>query len=287
VIGAFISLWRRAPLWRWTVLATALAMAMTLAFPPSWPTASVATPPPRETPAPPQAAPVKPNPVVPPNSTNLPTAGAAYSSRLPLGAQSVPLPPGHWVALAINTSTGSTAAPPSVNVFLALILGNRLTAAALISGSTAPDPNEAGFPAPLETQIPSFYYRRILSAADHGALDLWVCGNTRPGQWTDPLRQAALGVIRQQNLSLPDHLDSAVFRLADKRNWLSANFMFTDPTGATDPAQPWTEAAVLSDTGSLSHLERVRRWGKAWHEITRRGFANALIPGEEAHIAPP
>ena len=284
MIGAFVRLWRRAPLWRWTVLATAAATAMTFAFPPNRPTI-VTIPPPQETPAaPPQATPVKPNP---PNDANLPTAGAAYSTRLPLGAQSVPLPPGRWVALAVNTSTGSAAAPPSVNVFLALILGSRLTAAALISGSTAPDPKESGFPAPLETQIPSFYYRRVLSAIDHGPLDLWVCGNTRPGQWTDPLRQAALGVIRQQNLTLPDHLDSAVFRLADKRNWLSANFMFTDPNGAADPAQPWTEAAVLSDSGPLSHLERVRRWAKAWHEITRRGFANALTQGEEAHVAPP
>jgi hypothetical protein len=285
MIGAFLRLWRRAPLWRWTLLATAAAIAMTFAFPPNWPGAGVPARPPQESPAPPPpTAPIKPNP---PSDANLPTAGASYTSRLPLGAQSVPLPPGHWVALAINTSTGSAAAPPSVNVFLALILGSRLTAAALISGSTAPDPNEAGFPPPLEAQIPSFYYRRVLSAVDHGPLDLWVCGNTRPGQWVDPLRQAALGVIHQQNLTLPDHLDSAVFRLADKRNWVSANFMFTDPNGAADPAQPWTEAAALSDTSPLSHLERVRRWGKAWHEIVRHGFAGALTQGEEAHIAPP
>jgi hypothetical protein len=293
-MGAFLRLWQRAPLWRWILVGTAAAAVMTVAFPPGGsvpapaPTVPAATESPptvlAATESPPVALP-KPEPAVPPNA-NLPTAGASYAARLPLGAQSVPLPPGRWVALAVN-NPNPPKTPPSVDVFLARILGGRVVAAALISGSIVPDPRQAGFPAPLEAQIPSFYYRRVLSAVDHGALDLWVCGNTVPARWTDPLRQAAVGVIHQQNITLTDHLDSVVFRFADTQNWMSADFMFTDPAATTDPVPPWTEAAVLSDTGPLSHLEKVRRWGKAWHDIMRSGFTGVLRSGDELHIAPP
>jgi hypothetical protein len=283
-MGAFLRLWHRAPVWRWTLLTTAAAAVMAVIFPP---VGSIPAPPPA-VPAisePQPVAPPAPQPTVPPNAA-LPTAGGSYTNRLPLGAQSVPLPPGRWVAVAVNNPNPPTT-PPSVDVFLARIMGGHVAAAALISGSIASDPQQAGFPAPLDAQIPSFYYRRVLSAVDHGTLDLWVCGNTTPARWTDPLRQAAIGVFRQQNIALADHLDSVVFRFADTRNWMSADFMFADPDATTVPAPPWTEAAALSDTAPLSHLEKVRRWGKAWHEVMRSGFTGVLHPGDELHIAPP
>jgi hypothetical protein len=150
-----------------------------------------------------------------------------------------------------------------------------------------PDPKNAGFPAPLDLQTPSYYYRRVVSSADHGALDLWVCGTTQPARWTDPLREAAGATIRKQGLPLPDRFDSAVFRLADTKNWLSAEFMFPDPASITDPIRPWTETAALTDADVLPLLEKVRRWGKQWHEIMRRGFTGTLRQGDEAQIAPP
>ncbi len=127
----------------------------------------------------------------------------------------------------------------------------------------------------------------MLAAADHGAVDFWVVGVSQQARWNDPLRQAAANLIRQQGLVFGDRLDSAVFRFADKRNWVSADFMFPDTAATNDAVRPWIEAAALSDTALLSHSEKVRRWGKVWHEIMRRGFAGTLRPGDEAHIAPP
>ena len=63
--------------------------------------------------------------------------------------------------------------------------------------------------------------------------------------------------------------------------------MFPDTAANTSQVRPWIEVAALSDTALLSRPEKVRRWGKAWHEIMRRGFAGLLRPGDEAHIAPP
>jgi hypothetical protein len=174
-----------------------------------------------------------------------------------------------------------------MSAFLALVISGHIAAVAIITGSVAPEATGAGFSPPLQLEIPSFYYRRTLSAVDHGPLDLWLCGASQPSKWNDPLSLAATGVIRQQGLLLPDRFASVVFRLADKRNWVSADFMYPDPTPATDPVKPWTEAAALSDTAPLSHVEKVRRWGKQWHEIIRRGFAGTLRPGDEAQIAPP
>lgn len=298
-MSALRRLWVRAPLWRAAVFATGAAVAMAIAYPPGRLGSRAPAPPTpgRVVPAtadPPSSHAVQAEQptVAPSNDPSLPAAGATYSGRLPLGAQSVPLPPGRWVALAVNrfdgaSATTASAGPPHVDVFLALVLGGRISAAALIGGSTAPDPKDAGFPAPLEAQIPAFYYRRVLSAVDHGAVDFWLCGTTQPGRWKDALRQAAAGVIRQQGLVLGDRYDSAVFRFANDRNWISAEFMFPDATPAAEPIPVWIEAAALADTAPLSQLEKVRRWGKAWHEIMRRGFAGTLQPGDAALIAPP
>lgn len=287
------------------MFATAAAIAMTIAFPPAWIGGGVNIPTPTSPPAPdpvrqsPVSRPVNPaahpdpetvvsRPAAGAAVSGVPIAGVSYSVMLPMGGQSVPLPAGHWTAIAVATGDASTSAgPPTTSVFLALLQGGRIGGAALIAATTAPDPHEAGFPAPLDVQVPAFYYRRVFSSVDHGALDLWVCGSTMPAKWTDPLRQAALAAIRHQDLMLADRLESAVFRLADKRNWVSADFMYPDPAPTSDPVKPWTEAAVLSDTDTLSHVEKVRRWGKQWHEIMRRSFAGTLRPGDEAQIDPP
>jgi hypothetical protein len=301
---AFGRLWVRAPLWRRMWYATGAAVAVTVAFPPAWlggyvpnpirdrPVAAQATAsqsPAEGTDPAPQASTADAGvPAAAPPITGVPVAGTFYSGRLLLGAQFVPLPPGRWVALAVkNVSVDPAGGPPTMSAFLALVLGGRIAAAAIISGSVAPDPRSAGFAAPLNLEIPSFYYRRVLSAVDHGALDLWLCGTTQPSRWNDPLSQAAAGVIRQQSLALADRFASVVFRLADTRNWVSADFMYPDPASTTDPVRPWTEVATLPDTSPLSHVEKVRRWGKQWHEIMRRGFAGILRPGDEAQIAPP
>jgi hypothetical protein len=226
-----------------------------------------------------------PTAALPPGDT-IPVAGAFYAGRLPLGAQSVPLPVGRWLALAVATGP-TTAGTPGVTVFLGLILEGRIMAAASIGGSAAPDPHDAGFAAPLEAQNPAFYYRRVLSAVDHGPLDFWVCGISVPAKWNDPLRQAAVGVLRRQSLDLPERFDSAVFRLADKRNWVSVEFMFPTPPGEDGSVPAWTDVATLSDALALPHIEKVRRWGKAWHEVLRRGFAGAPPSPEEAWIPLP
>jgi hypothetical protein len=63
--------------------------------------------------------------------------------------------------------------------------------------------------------------------------------------------------------------------------------MDPDFAPANDPVRQWIEVAALSDTGPLSHVEKVRRWGKAWHDIMRQGFGSTLRAGEEARVSPP
>ena len=211
-MSAFGRLWSRAPLWRRSLFVTAVAAALAIAYPPGWLADSGTGQPPRELLAsvgagqgPALSARPEPAPVVHATDPGLPVAGTFYAGRLPLGEQSVPLPPGRWLALAVASPNASDA-PHSVNVFLALVLDGRINAAAVIGGSTAPDPRDAGFAAPLEAQIPPYYYRRVLSAADHGAMDFWLVGASQPARWTDPLRQAAVNVIRQQGLVFADRL---------------------------------------------------------------------------------
>lgn len=271
---------------------------MSLLYPPAWPGGGLSVPP---TATPPRAearrAPAmdvtQPAPVPVPAAIDksVPVPGEIYSGRLPLGQQFVPLPPGRWQALAVSNGaaagTAGVGMPGGVNVFLGLVLGGRIVAAAAVGGSIAPDPGASGFPAPLEAQNPAFYYRRVLSAVDHGPLDLWICGTTAPSKWNDPLRQAALGVIRRQAVDMPERFDSAVFRFADKKNWMVAEFMFPNPGGETGAVRPWTEVALLTDAASLSHIEKVRRWGKAWHEVTKRSFAGDQRAVEEARVPLP
>jgi len=283
-------------LWRRAVYATIPAVAMAVIYPPAW-LGGVA--PSRDRPAlvpsaqaPSAMARSEPSPVVQAAdpgrvvASGPVLAGAQFSDALPLGPQSIPLPPGRCTVLAVSAGAPSSG-PPIVNAFLALIVGGRVAAAVVAGGSTEPDPKQAGFPALLEVQALPVYYRRVLSAIDHGTVDLWLCGRDQPSLWKEPLRRAALGVIREQDLMFPDHLDTVAFRLSDKRNLVAADFMFPDPAGAADPVRPWTDVAELSDAAPLSHLEKVRRWGKAWHDIMRRSFAGQMKPGEETHIPLP
>jgi len=285
---AFGRLWARAPEWRAALLLTIGCGALAVWFPP-W-QSEVAVPArlvrvePAEAPAPaPVSAPAPASPVAP--EANMPVAGQIYSDRLPFGSQGVPLPPGHWLVIAVG-NLPQTAGVPSSSVFLALVLGEHVAAAALISGSTAAEPQGAGFLVPADAQIPAFYYRRVLMAIDHGPADFWLCGSSLPSKWSDPVRHAAITALTQQHIGVADRFDSAVFRLSDKRNWLAAEFMF--PTPAGDAAVgPWTEEAALSDAAVLPHIERVRRWGKAWHDVLRRGFEGGANLAEGARIPMP
>jgi hypothetical protein len=283
---AFGRLWARAPAWRAALLLTIGCGALAAWFPP-WRPEVVA--PVRVTPAVIRAEPAE-APAPAPASTvaapaNIPVAGQIYSDRLPFGSQSVPLPPGHWLVVAVG-NLPQTAGVPNSSAFLALVLGEHVAAAALISGSTAVEPQAAGFLVPTDAQIPAFYYRRVLVAVDHGPADLWLCGSSLPSKWSDPVRHAAITALAQQHIELADRFDSAVFRLSDKRNWLAAEFMFPTPAG-DGAAGPWTEEAALSDAAVLPHIERVRRWGKAWHDVLRRGFEGGTTLADSARIPLP
>jgi hypothetical protein len=284
---AFGRLWVRAPAWRAVLLLTIGCGALAALFPPGQPEVAV---PARLTPvvtraepvAAPLQAPVPTSTLAAAPEANVPVPGQIYSDRLTFGSQSVPLPPGHWLAVAVGNNPQTSGAPNS-SVFLALVLGERVAAAALISGSTAAEPQAAGFLVPADAQIPAFYYRRVLMAVDHGSADFWLCGSSLPSEWADPVRHAAVTALAQQHLGVADRFDSAVFRLSDKRNWLAAEFMFPAPTGE-GTVRPWTEEASLSDAALLPHIERVRRWGKAWHDVLRRGFEGGADLADSARI---
>jgi hypothetical protein len=282
---AFSRLWARAPAWRAALLLTIGCGALAILFPPGRPEVAV---PARPTPADNRTEPVAPPPRAPASTeaeANLPIPGRIYADQLPFGSLSVPLPPGHWLVVAVGNSP-QTSGVPNSSVFLVLMLGEQLAAAALISGSTAADPQAAGFLVPADAQIPAFYYRRVLTAVDHGPADFWLCGSSRPSEWSDPVRHAAVAALAQRHIDVADRFDSAVFRLSDKRNWLAAEFMFPAPA-AEAPARPWTEEAILPDAAVLPHIERVRRWGKAWHDVLRRGFDGEAVLADSARIPLP
>jgi hypothetical protein len=283
---AFGRLWSRAPAWRAALFLTIGCGALAAWFPPGQPEVAV----------PARLAPVvgRAEPPPPPAQARAPTAsseaglpvpGQTYSDRLPFGSQSVPLPPGYWLTVAVG-NIPQTAGVPNASAFLALVLGERVVAAALISGSTTPEPQAAGFVVPADAQIPAFYYRRVLTAVDHGPADFWLCGSSVPSKWTDPVRQAAVTALAQKRIAVADRFDSAVFRLSDKRNWLAAEFMFPTPAGE-GTASPWTEEAGLPDEAVLPHIEKVRRWGKAWHDVLRRGFEGGTPLADSARIPLP
>ena len=283
----FGRLWVRAPAWRAALLLTICCGALAALFPPGQPEVQVPTP--VITRAQPVAAPVQ---APAPASTlaaapeaNIPVPGQIYSDRLLFGSQSVPLPPGRWLAVAVGKDP-QTSGAQNLSVFLTLVLGERVAAAALISGSTAAEPQAAGFLVPADAQIPAFYYRRVLMAVDHGPADFWLCGSSLPSEWPDPVRRAAITALAQQHIGVADRFDSAVFRLSDKRNWLAAEFMFPASTGE-GTVRPWTEEAGLSDAALLPHIEKVRRWGKAWHDVLRRGFEGGTDLADGARIPLP
>lgn len=276
---AFGRLWVRAPVWRGALLLTIGCGALTFFFPPGQ--TQVAAP------ATPILTRSEPAAVPAPTAAegNLPVPGQTYSNRLPFGSQSIPLPPGHWLAVAVGNNPAASGVPNS-SAFLALVLGERVAAAALISGSTAAEPQSAGFLVPADAQIPAFYYRRVLTAVDHGSADFWLVGSSLPAAWTDPVRHAAITALARQHVGVADRFDSVVIRLSDKRHWLAAEFTFPAPAGE-GPVRSWTEEAGLSDATVLPHIEKVRRWGKVWHDVLRRGFEGGADLADSVRIPLP
>src|SRR5277367_4885342 len=133
---AFGRLWTRAPAWRAALLLTIGCGALAALFPPWQPEVAVSevavsggvTPSVRR--AQPVVAPV-PAPASSSASSsasastaaaaaaNTPVPGQIYADRLPFGSQSVPLPPGHWLVVAVGNDP-QTSGAPSASAFIAL-----------------------------------------------------------------------------------------------------------------------------------------------------------------------
>ena len=79
---------------------------------------------PAATQAEPPAAPIPPPSVVAATEGNIPVPGQLYADRLPFGSQSVPLPPGRWLAVAVSNNP-PTSGVPNASVFLRWSWANR------------------------------------------------------------------------------------------------------------------------------------------------------------------
>jgi hypothetical protein len=207
---------------------------------------------------------------------------------LPLGEQTVPLPAGSWTVYAVNTST-LRAGASIASVFVAQVIDNRLKAVASIRGTTAPDPGRGGFLPDFKPQHSNYYYRRIFSSIEHGAMDYWFCARSewvRPG---DPLDRAGIGALQQKGIAVPDIMLATVFRIADSSRIVSEaidfNLVPDESASAPMPDQyrvAWSEQATRPPTEGIGPLEKVRRWGKVWHEALRHAFDGRLQSDEAA-----
>ena len=282
---AFGRLWARAPAWRAALLLTIGCGALAALFPPGQPQVAV---PARLTPAVVRAEPVAAPVQAPaPASTlaaapgaNIPVPGQIYSDRLPFGSQSVPLPPGHWLAVAVGNDPQASDVPHS-SVFLALVLGQRVAAAAtdqrFHGGRTA----RAGFLVPADAQIPAFYYRRVLMAVDHGPADFWLCGSSLPSEWSDPCVTLHITALAQQHIDVADRFDwpcsacptsatgwrrnSCFLRPREKGRWVvDGGGGFIGCSGAS----AHRKGATLGQGVARRATSRLRRWRRSWRQRT-------------------
>jgi len=264
-------LWRRAPLWRGTLLLAAAATALALAYPTGLPGRAADAPSGHYAPVP---APVDPFPLAP-----------RERDILAFGGGQVPLPRGDWHKIV---GFHTTDAMPEVNGLVLLrLVGKRVAGAVVVHGTTMRE-IPFGTPAPpWNCNQPQHYVNTDAGSADAARQDCWFLGPASlPGLWRgDPNTQAqplrmfisAATAVQQAGATLPPIAMSAGYFLADGKRWMQILY-YEEPTIIDDaPRQPdWAKSRVDADPAKAAYVERSKLWASQWADLVRRGFAGQL-----------
>jgi hypothetical protein len=277
------SLWKRAPLWRFSLMSASLLTLLFALFPPAPPQPgddSLQQPYPTAASYTPQATagpdlPSQQNPAT--TAANAPktadlslaTPGSAesdsireetgidpavlghlYSGSLKMGGYDVSLPAGHWIMLASLKMNGPKAS--GMAYFLGRVKHKRLIAGLVVHAVRAKPDEEMGLLRNMKAMKPLFKSPECVSEdAPHACWILYGLFTSQWEQWgnrnvkMDNLTRAAVGSMTAKGISYPQDLIIVQFMRGEKWGFLEALYSFN----------PEADHIVTSDAASTADTE--------------------------------
>jgi hypothetical protein len=259
-MSAFGRLWRRAPVWRVSLVCAIVSTALAAMFPPAIPRwaadrvgAAGADLAPKFVP---QTAAVDPA-----HGIELPPLGTGRSGIIPFAGRQLPLPAGAWQELVLAKSGAGMAVQA---VLLGRIDGQRLTGLMM---ATAPGPfgNAAGEVAglgPCDSRgsiahqiVPADMDRDPLSRECWVLVPLDTGAADSPAKTNDVLSRG-LGRLQAMGVAVPGLM-------------LGMDYVRSDPTG-------WMTVLVLLPDSQPSASRRVQAWVRRFAPLLHKGFDGGL-----------
>ena len=196
--------------------------------------------------------------------------GKEFEDTIPVGGQSVPLPPGKWTGLAFFRAAPNSSQGDSV------VLG-RFEKGKLVGMVAA---NAQKFPAGVAPGVPVYrpcerkdylFVDRQINDAFGEQRCWWI--NHATGLWDgEPIFKAAKGVAEQHG-AVPNVFVNVAFRRADRQGFVTA-FYLHDPgeSGISSTIGAWRSSEwhrdrVAQDPRRVEYVKELKKWGRVWAQM--------------------
>ena len=187
-----------------------------------------------------------------------------------IAGQQVPLPAGKWLGLAYfkgapNTTSGDSA------VFGKVEKGRIVEMVAINAFKHANQKN--GFPSFRACDRTDYVHINRDRNDAFGPQRCWWVNHATQIWDSQPIFQAAKGVIEQRNLVAPAVLMNVGYRRANENGFVTAFYYFSpEEAGIQTPATTWSNSEwhkdrIANDPKRTEYIKELLAWGKSWAHI--------------------
>ena len=250
-------LWKRAPLWRFGLVAAVAATVLALLYPIDFPAAAS------------REALISARFVAGPS----PVLGPPYDEVAPVLGRSIPLPPGIWHMITMF-NTKRAGLPFFSKMMLARLDGDRLTGLVVVQGTMTPVRNITG---QYRCITPGDWDGWIIPSAGNVRQECWNFLPRLPSSaWSAPAQPIYLnGLPRLQEggVKLPPVMMGANWFQRDRANVTLVDYFFV-PKPIFAPAA-WVNADFV-DPAMAEYFTGIKAWAKAWTPLLEGGMTGQL-----------
>ncbi len=264
-------LWRRAPLWRASLVTAAAATCLAALYPPGsrQSAAAIAS----------RYAPL----------TAAQVMGGPWRNIFAVPGRRIPLPAGEWHPVTRSESKG---AMRMVSVLLVRMARGRPTGYVVVQsslpGSDAMQNVRLNYNCAADDDLAA----DILPVAAGVQQECWnLRARVLPRDWSNPQTAAvythAAAHLREGGIDISGVVVGANWFRADDRGFVLVDYFF--PPGATpgmpDTQAAWRKDAALSDPRTAGYLAGLQAWTLAWTALLESGADDTLTAGTVADVA--
>ena len=218
-----------------------------------------------------------------PLSLVIPKVGAPVSESFTVAGKSVPLPPGDWTVIGSEITKDGTRGYKTAHM-LARIEGNSLQSAVEIYTNlpinkiNEKDSDGKGWLTVRNCSRDDMHFLKVFSNTRLGKQDCWWINHQRMDRqprlehWAE-----ARKYLSDNRIRAPIEMISVSYRLANKRDYLTANYFFNpENAGFSDgndlhwrihtwATSVWHPDKVRGNKKKIKYIKELISWGTQWH----------------------